>query len=90
MARPAFFGRAAHPKQSMNVEGKLFTPFGRYIRLWDVLYGDQLFLDLPNVQDIIFNVGNACLCWKVKYQKRHKFVDPSLEPLLENEDKGYE
>jgi hypothetical protein len=50
----------------------------------------SFFETAPNLEDIIFNDSKACLSWKVQNEKRHISVESSLEPLHENEDKGYE
>ena len=62
----------------------------RYITLWNISLSVSFFETAPNLEDIIFNDWKACLSWKVQNEKRHISVESSLEPLHENEDKGYE
>jgi hypothetical protein len=39
---------------------------------------------------VFFLMKEASLSRKVQHQKKHKLIEPTLEPSLETSDKGYE
>ena len=62
----------------------------RYVKLWEVFLAFKFGLSFQNCDACFFKWLGACMSWKVQLKKKHIFIEPSVEPPLQNWDQGYE
>jgi hypothetical protein len=62
----------------------------RYVKLWEVFLAFLFVVSSLNSDACFSKWFKACLSWKVQHQKKHRRIEHSLDPSLENSDNVFE
>ena len=82
-ARPAFLRRAVHPKQCMNVEGKLFAKRPKGMLASGTSFRPPCFLKLfPILKIVILNIKMHVCVGRSNFKREIHFSNPLLSLCL--------